>query len=68
MAYVTNAHLARAMLEAIWYQRRDLADAMTADSGVTLDAVQAGGPPPPPATRAGRKKAVERTLGWVDVR
>ena len=31
----TNAHLARATLEAICYQSRDVVEAMAADSGVT---------------------------------
>jgi glycerol kinase len=35
--YHTRAHLARATLEAICYQSRDVADAMAADSGVALD-------------------------------
>ena len=34
----TNAHLARATLEAICYQSKDVADAMEKDSGVTLKA------------------------------
>jgi glycerol kinase len=29
----TNAHLARATLEAIWYQSRDVVDAVEADEG-----------------------------------
>ncbi len=36
----TNAHLARATLEAICYQSRDVVDAMAADSGVALDLPQ----------------------------
>ncbi len=36
----TNAHLARATLEAICYQTRDVVDAMAADSGVALDLPQ----------------------------
>ncbi len=39
----TNAHLARATLEAICYQSRDVADAMTADSGVELDVLKVDG-------------------------
>jgi glycerol kinase len=39
----TNAHLARATLEAICYQSRDVVDAMTADSGVTLDVLKVDG-------------------------
>ena len=36
-------HLARAALEAICYQSRDLLDAMTADSGIHLEAMRADG-------------------------
>ncbi|WP_414940253.1 glycerol kinase GlpK [Amycolatopsis sp. cmx-11-51] len=39
----TNAHLARATLEAICYQTRDVVDAMQNDSGVTLDVVRVDG-------------------------
>src|ERR1700734_1606862 len=39
----TNAHLARATLEAICYQTRDVAVAMEADSGVTLDVLRVDG-------------------------
>jgi glycerol kinase len=39
----TNAHLARATLESICYQTRDVADAMEADSGVTLDVLRVDG-------------------------
>jgi glycerol kinase len=39
----TNAHLARATLEAICYQTRDVVEAMTADSGVRLDVLKADG-------------------------
>ena len=39
----TNAHLARATLEAICYQSRDVAEAMAADSGVTLDVLKVDG-------------------------
>jgi len=39
----TNAHLARAALEAICYQSRDVADAMQADSGVHLEVLKVDG-------------------------
>ncbi len=39
----TNAHLARATLEAICYQSKDVADAMTADSGVALEVLKVDG-------------------------
>src|SRR5256714_9340233 len=39
----TNAHLARATLEAICYQSRDVAEAMAADSGVSLDVLKVDG-------------------------
>ena len=39
----TNAHLARATLEAICYQSRDVADAMEKDSGVDLDVLKVDG-------------------------
>jgi glycerol kinase len=39
----TNAHLARATLEAICYQSRDVAEAMEADSGVHLDVLRVDG-------------------------
>ena len=39
----TNAHLARATLEAICYQSRDVVEAMSADSGVTLDVLKVDG-------------------------
>ncbi len=39
----TKAHLARATLEAICYQTRDVVEAMTADSGVTLDVLRVDG-------------------------
>ncbi|MGE2713737.1 glycerol kinase GlpK [Mycolicibacterium litorale] len=39
----TNAHLARATLEAICYQSRDVAEAMSADSGVRLDVLKVDG-------------------------
>jgi glycerol kinase len=41
--YTTNAHLARATLEAICYQSRDVAEAMQRDSGVTLDVLKVDG-------------------------
>ena len=39
----TNAHLARATLEAICYQSRDVVEAMSADSGVNLDVLRVDG-------------------------
>jgi len=39
----TNAHLARATLEAICYQSRDVSDAMTKDSGVELEYLKVDG-------------------------
>jgi glycerol kinase len=39
----TNAHLARATLEAICYQSRDVVDAMKADSGVHLEVLKVDG-------------------------
>ncbi|HUN36424.1 MAG TPA: glycerol kinase GlpK [Trebonia sp.] len=39
----TNAHLARATLEAICYQTRDVVEAMTVDSGVQLDLLKVDG-------------------------
>jgi len=39
----TNAHLARATLEAICYQSRDVAEAMAKDSGVTLEVLKVDG-------------------------
>ena len=39
----TNAHLARATLEAICYQTRDVVEAMAADSGVTLEVLKVDG-------------------------
>jgi glycerol kinase len=39
----TNAHLARATLEAICYQTRDVSDAMEADSGVRLETLKVDG-------------------------
>ena len=39
----TNAHLARATLEAICYQTRDVVDAMAKDSGVDLEVLRVDG-------------------------
>jgi glycerol kinase len=39
----TNAHLARATLESICYQSRDVAEAMQQDSGVRLDVLKVDG-------------------------
>ncbi|MET7280857.1 glycerol kinase GlpK [Kribbella sp. NPDC005582] len=39
----TNAHLARATLEAICYQSKDVTDAMEKDSGVRLDVLKVDG-------------------------
>ena len=39
----TNAHLARATLEAICYQSRDVVEAMTSDSGVRLETLRVDG-------------------------
>ncbi|MFF0247857.1 glycerol kinase GlpK [Streptosporangium sandarakinum] len=41
--YNTNAHLARATLEAICYQSRDVVEAMRQDSGVALDVLRVDG-------------------------
>ncbi|HEY9523756.1 MAG TPA: glycerol kinase GlpK [Thermopolyspora sp.] len=41
--YNTNAHLARATLEAICYQSRDVIEAMHKDSGVVLDVLKVDG-------------------------
>ncbi|GAB3492023.1 glycerol kinase GlpK [Flexivirga sp.] len=41
--YNTNAHLARATLESICYQSKDVADAMEKDSGVKLDVLKVDG-------------------------
>src|SRR6195256_3161715 len=41
--YNTNAHLARATLESICYQTRDVVDAMEADSGVRLEVLKVDG-------------------------
>ena len=39
----TNAHLARATLEAICYQSRDVSEAMEADSGVHVEVLKVDG-------------------------
>jgi glycerol kinase len=41
--YHTSAHLARATLEAICYQTRDVVDAMSLDAGVSLDVLRVDG-------------------------
>ena len=41
--FVTNAHLARATLEAICYQSRDVVDAMVADCDLQLDVLKVDG-------------------------
>jgi glycerol kinase len=41
--YNTNAHLARATLEAICYQTKDVVIAMQADAGVSLDVLRVDG-------------------------
>jgi glycerol kinase len=41
--YNTNAHLARATLESICYQSRDVAEAMQQDSGVELEVLKVDG-------------------------
>ena len=41
--YNTNAHVARATLEAICYQSRDVVEAMEQDSGVRLDVLRVDG-------------------------
>ncbi|GLX01527.1 glycerol kinase GlpK [Microtetraspora sp. NBRC 16547] len=41
--YNTNAHIARAALEAICYQTRDIVEAMQGDSGVVLDVLRVDG-------------------------
>ncbi|GGZ86588.1 glycerol kinase GlpK [Streptomyces bluensis] len=41
--YHTHAHLARATLEAICYQSRDVAEAMERDAGVALDVLHVDG-------------------------
>jgi len=41
--YNTSAHLARATLEAICYQSKDVVDAMAKDSGVDLDVLKVDG-------------------------
>ncbi len=42
-AYVRKAHLARAALEAVCYQSRDVIDAMQADSGIRLTSLKIDG-------------------------
>ncbi len=41
--YVTKAHIARAVLEAVAWQVREVADAMVADSGAALTTLKADG-------------------------
>jgi glycerol kinase len=41
--FTSNAHLARATLEAICYQSRDVVEAMQLDSGVALDVLKVDG-------------------------
>ncbi len=41
--YVTRAHIARAALEAVAWQTREVVDAMAADSGRTLEVLKADG-------------------------
>jgi glycerol kinase len=41
--FATNAHIARATLESICYQSRDVAEAMESDSGVHLDVLKVDG-------------------------
>jgi glycerol kinase len=41
--YNTNAHIARATLESICYQTRDVLEAMEQDSGVALDTLKVDG-------------------------
>jgi glycerol kinase len=41
--YHTSAHIARATLEAICYQTRDVVEAMSKDSGVALDVLKVDG-------------------------
>jgi glycerol kinase len=41
--YVNRGHIARAVLEATAYQSKEVADAMEADSGVTLDSLKVDG-------------------------
>ena len=41
--YVTAGHIARATLEATAYQSREVAEAMDADSGVTLESLKVDG-------------------------
>jgi glycerol kinase len=42
-AYVTKAHIARAILEASAWQTRELVDAMTADTGIALHELRVDG-------------------------
>jgi glycerol kinase len=42
-SYITKAHLARAVLEATAWQTRDVVDAMNADSGLALTALNVDG-------------------------
>lgn len=42
-SYVTKAHLARAVLEAVAWQTREVVDAMDADSGLRLSALRVDG-------------------------
>jgi glycerol kinase len=81
----TDAHLARAALEAICYQSKDITLAMEHDSGVRLEVLKVDGgvtandlcmqmqadilgvPVSRPVVSAQWKKAVQRTLDWVDV-
>lgn len=42
-AYVTKAHIARAILEASAWQTREVIDAMVADTGVSLDELRVDG-------------------------
>ncbi|MBW6436281.1 glycerol kinase GlpK [Actinoplanes hulinensis] len=42
-SYITKAHLARAVLEATGWQTRDVVDAMNADSGLALTALNVDG-------------------------
>lgn len=39
----TSAHLARAVLEAVCFQTREILDAMQKDSGITLNKLQVDG-------------------------
>ncbi|MET0181938.1 MAG: FGGY-family carbohydrate kinase, partial [Caulobacterales bacterium] len=42
-SYVTKAHIARAVLESVAWQTREIADAMAADSGVALTSLKVDG-------------------------